>query len=72
MPKTDLEGALEQKQIQYDQLIPKLELLTSTPIEVSYDLNLTQEFQIKLAKQGLYSLTRDLLYYKRNYDNSEL
>ena len=73
MPESNLEGALEQKQFQKEQLLQKLQFLTSMPtVEISYDINLKQAEQIKLAKFGLYSLTRDLMYYERKYGNSEL
>jgi len=68
-----LEEVMHQKKVQGDQLAEKLEsLLPAVPtVEISYDINLTQDEQINLAKLGLYLLKYDDMYYRRNYDNSE-
>jgi len=71
-PEIRLDGILEQKAIQKEQLHEKLNTLLNYKLAVSYTLELTTKEQISLAKFGLYSLTYDSMYYGRNYANRSI
>jgi len=68
MPEPDLEQVIREKEIRAAQLQDKLNVLqTSSDVEISYTINLTQAEQINYAKLGIYHLFRDLNGYNKDY-----
>ena len=55
------------KQTQRIELERKLDNLTKSSIEVSYDLNLTKAEQIMFGNLGAYSFWYDEKFYGRRY-----